>query len=227
LKGTSKTSIRNQIKLQERIISYKTFYSSRAKHLRLQINNNNELEVILPGRYKHGKAEDFIIKKKDWILKHLKEKKVNGFYFLGEEISVLINYDLFLTRPQINYQNKKLMAKIPSGHSFTSEDIYDIWLKYKAKLYLPERVKELSERSGFSYKKITIRSQKTRWGSCSRKGRLSFNYRLLKYRKEVIDYVIIHELCHLKEMNHSKKFWDLVEGFCPDYKMFKKKLKEK
>jgi hypothetical protein len=215
-----------RINLNQREICYNLRYSSRAKHLRLQINNNNELEVILPRRYKHGKAEDFIIKKKDWILKHLKEKKVNGFYFLGEEISVLINYDLFLTRSQINYQNKKLMAKIPSGHSFISEDIYDIWLKHKAKLYLPERVKELSERSGFSYKKITIRSQKTRWGSCSAKGRLSFNYRLMKFRKEAIDYVIIHELCHLKEMNHSKKFWDLVEGFCPDYVNLKKELKQ-
>jgi hypothetical protein len=215
-----------RINLNQREICYNLRYSSRAKHLRLQINSNNELEVILPGRYKHGKAEDFIIKKKDWILKHLKEKKVNGFYFLGEEISVLINYDLFLTRPQINYQNKKLMAKIPSGHSFTSEDIYDIWLKHKAKLYLPERVKELSERSGFSYKKITIRSQKTRWGSCSAKGGLSFNYRLMKFRKEAIDYVIIHELCHLKEMNHSKKFWDLVEGFCPYYVNLKKELKQ-
>ena len=215
-----------RINLNQREICYNLRYSSRAKHLRLQINSNNELEVILPGRYKHGKAEDFIIKKKDWILKHLKEKKVNGFYFLGEEISVLINYDLFLTKPQINYQNKKLMAKIPSGHSFTSEDIYDLWLKHKAKLYLPERVKELSERSGFSYKKITIRSQKTRWGSCSAKGGLSFNYRLMKFRKEAIDYVIIHELCHLKEMNHSKKFWDLVEGFCPDYVNLKKELKQ-
>jgi hypothetical protein len=215
-----------RINLNQREICYNLRYSSRAKHLRLQINNNNELEIILPRRYKHEKAEDFIIKKKDWILKHLKEKKGNGFYFLGEEISVLINYDLFLTRSQINFQNKKLMAKIPSSHSFTSEDIYDIWLKHKAKLYLPERVKELSERSGFSYKKITIRSQKTRWGSCSRKGRLSFNYRLLKYRKEVIDYVIIHELCHLKEMNHSKKFWDLVEGFCPDYVNLKKELRQ-
>jgi predicted metal-dependent hydrolase len=87
-------------------------------------------------------------------------------------------------------------------------------------------VKELSERSGFSYKKITIRSQKTRWGSCSAKGRLSFNYRLMKFRKEAIDYVIIHELCHLKEMNHSKKFWDLVEGFCPDYVNLKKELRQ-
>ena len=226
MKGTSKTSTPNQIKLQERIISYKTFYSSRAKHLRLQINNNNELEVILPRRYKHEKAEDFILKKKDWILKHLKEKKGNGFYFLGVEISVLINYDLFLKKPQINYLDKKLIAGIPSGYiSVTQDDIYNLWLKHKAKIFIPERVREFSQTKGFNFKKITIRSQKTRWGSCSAKGRLSFNYRLMKFRKEVIDYVIIHELCHLKEMNHSKNFWSLVEGFCPDYKKLKKELK--
>lgn len=223
----TRTLYQNQIRLQERIISYKIICSSRAKYLRLQINGNNGLEVILPRRYKHEKVEDFILQKKDWILKHLKEKQTARYYFLGEEISILINYDLFLKKPQINYLHKKLTVNIPSGYnSFSQDNIYNIWLKHKAKVYLPGRVKELSDRTGLNYKRITIRSQKTRWGSCSTSGRLSFNYRLMRFRNEIIDYVIIHELCHLKEMNHSKKFWKIVEMICPDFKKLKTQLKK-
>jgi predicted metal-dependent hydrolase len=98
-------------------------------------------------------------------------------------------------------------------------------LKHKAKLFLPERVKILADKMNLRYNKITIRSQKTRWGSCSTGKKLSLNYKLMKYRKEVVDYVIIHELSHLKEMNHSKNFWELVEDKCPDYKNLKKELK--
>jgi hypothetical protein len=222
----SRVSYQNQIKLQERIIPYKIIYSCRAKYLRLQINSN-ELEVVLPRRYKHEKIEDFILQKKDWILKHLKEKQIAGYYFLAKEVSVLINYDLFLKKPHIIYLNKKIIANIPAGfNSFSQNDIYNLWLKHKAKAYLTGRVKELSEITGFSYKKITIRSQKTRWGSCTSSGKLSFNYRLMRFRKEVIDYVIIHELCHRKEMNHSKKFWNLVEEYCPDYKKLKSELRK-
>jgi len=222
---TPRISSQNQIKLQERIVTYKTIISSKAKYLRLQINHSNELEVILPKRYRHEKAEDFILKKKKWILKHLKEKQKDVFHFLGNEIKVQINYDLFVRKPQIIHSNKKLIANIPAGYSFTQDEIYNLWLKHRAKIYIPERVKELSGLTGFRYNRATIRSQKTRWGSCSAGGTLSFNYRLIRYREKVVDYVIIHELCHLKEMNHSKRFWKLVEEFCPGYKNLKRELR--
>jgi len=224
LKNNSVKLLR-QINLHQREINYTLRYSNRAKYLRLQINNSNELEVVLPRRYKHEKIEDFIIQKKKWILKHLKEKKKQESLFLGEAVNIIMNYDLFLKKPRIVYLVKKIIASIPANYnSFTQEDIYNIWLKHKAKDYVPRRVKELSERTGFNYKKITIRSQKTRWGSCTTSGSLSFNFKLMRFRKQIIDYVIIHELCHLKEMNHSKKFWMLVGKFCPDYKKLRKEL---
>ena len=79
---------------------------------------------------------------------------------------------------------------------------------------------------GVTYKRITIRTQRTRWGSCSSKGNLNFNRLLALVPPEVLDYVVVHELCHLKEMNHSPKFWALVESILPDYKQHKKWLKE-
>lgn len=214
-----------KINLNQKEIDYTLRLSNKAKYLRLQINDSNELEVILPKRYGQKKVEDFILQKKKWILKHLKQKQYDRFFFLGKEIKVLIHYDLFVKKPQINYSNKKLAASIPSGYSFTQDEIYNLWLRHKAKIYIPKRVKELSKQLGFNYRKTTIRSQKARWGSCSASGRLSFNYRLIKFRHEVVDYVIIHELCHLKELNHTKKFWKLVERFCPDYKNLKRELK--
>jgi hypothetical protein len=104
--------------------------------------------------------------------------------------------------------------------------IYEAWLKKLAKKTLTERVRKIASELNFKVGKITIRGQKTRWGSCSTNGNLSFNYSLLRFRKEIIDYVIIHELCHLKEMNHSERFWKLVEGYYPDYKNLRKELKD-
>ncbi len=214
-----------KINLNQKEIDYTLRFSNKAKYLRLQINHANELEVILPKRYRHEKAEDFILQKKNWILKHLKEKQKAGFYFFGREIKVQINYDLFVKKPQIIYSNKKLIANIPAGYSYTQDEIYNSWLRHKAKIYIPKRVGELSKLTGFDFKRITIRSQKTRWGSCSANGSLSFNYRLLRFSEKVVDYVIIHELSHLKELNHSRRFWKLVEKFCPDYRNLKRELR--
>ena len=97
--------------------------------------------------------------------------------------------------------------------------------KDEALRILSERTKELNQVYHFSYTKIVVRNQKTRWGSCSRYGVINFNYRLAYMPDEVRDYVIVHELCHLKQFNHSKNFWDLVRQTVPDYKEIKKKLK--
>lgn len=78
---------------------------------------------------------------------------------------------------------------------------------------------------GFDWKNVSIRNQKTRWGSCSGKGNLNFSYRIVYLGEEICDYIIVHELCHLREFNHSKKFWALVGKAVPDYKKIRKRLK--
>lgn len=95
-----------------------------------------------------------------------------------------------------------------------------------AKDYFPKRVAYFNEFTGGSYNRITIRDQKTRWGSCSAKGTLSFNWRLMLAPPSIPDYVIVHELCHLTYMNHSAAFWQKVESVYPDYRTARKWLKD-
>lgn len=99
-------------------------------------------------------------------------------------------------------------------------------LKARAKSVIPARVAARAAQIGVTYGRITIRLQKSRWGSCSAAGNLSFNCLLMLCPEEVWDYVIVHELCHRKEMNHSKRFWDLVGRFCPQYRQAEDWLKK-
>lgn len=101
-----------------------------------------------------------------------------------------------------------------------------IALAEEALKVIPTRVEYFARVIGVTYGKITIRNQKTRWGSCSSKGNLNFNCLLMLAPPEVLDYVVVHELCHRKQMNHSKAFWSEVEKVLPDYKEARKWLKE-
>jgi len=100
------------------------------------------------------------------------------------------------------------------------------WYRMQAAELMKKKVDELSARLGISYTRLTIRGQKTRWGSCSRKGNLSFNWKLLMAPEPVIDYVIIHELTHLREMNHARRFWQLVAEQCPHWRKHRKWLRD-
>ena len=99
-------------------------------------------------------------------------------------------------------------------------------LAEKAKTVIPERVKYYAAKIGVTYGRITIRCQRTRWGSCSAKGNLNFNCLLMLTPPEVIDSVVVHELCHRKEMNHSKQFYNEILRVFPDYQIWSKWLKD-
>ena len=96
----------------------------------------------------------------------------------------------------------------------------------RAKRIFPERTAYFALRMGVDYGRITIREQKTRWGSCSSKGNLNFNWKLVLLDPELLDYVVVHELAHRREMNHSVAFWKVVEAELPDYRERRARLKE-
>jgi predicted metal-dependent hydrolase len=100
------------------------------------------------------------------------------------------------------------------------------WMCKEAETLLGKRAEEYAKIIGVSYKNIRIKDIKSRWGSCSSKGNLNFNFRLVMSPPEVMDYVVVHELCHLRHMNHSKDFWKLVEEHMPEYVKHKNWLKE-
>lgn len=116
------------------------------------------------------------------------------------------------------------MAAVPKCPAFTEGEIRE--LAQQALKTIPERVAYFAPLVGVTYGKITIRSQRSRWGSCSGKGNLNFNCLLMLAPAEVLDYVVVHELCHRKEMNHSKQFWAEVARVLPDYKARRTWLKE-
>ncbi len=108
---------------------------------------------------------------------------------------------------------------------FTAEQLDE--LAEKAKEVIPERVRYYAEKIGVSYNRITIRCQRTRWGSCTSSGNLNFNCLLMLFPAEIIDSVVVHELCHRKHMNHSPQFYAEVERVFPEYKKYHGILKEK
>lgn len=97
--------------------------------------------------------------------------------------------------------------------------------KENARAFISERLDYYSKIHGFRFNRVSIRNQRSRWGSCSIKGNLNFNYRILMLPQHLADYIIIHELCHLKELNHSPRFWNLVAQVMPDYLEIKKELR--
>ncbi len=121
-------------------------------------------------------------------------------------------------------QRKEEQERQPLPAPFSDVELAHI--TKEAQAILPGRVHYFAEIMGLSYGRLTLRKQKTRWGSCSAKGNLNLNCLLVLCPPEVRDYVIIHELCHLKEMNHSPRFWQQVATYCPHYKAHRAWLRQ-
>ena len=110
------------------------------------------------------------------------------------------------------------MYRKPTTRSYTR-------LKPAARVFVEKKVAEWNAIYGFRVGRISVKNQKTRWGSCSKKGNLNFNYKIVLLPEPLADYIVVHELCHLGEFNHSKNFWNLVARTMPDYKARRAALK--
>ncbi len=168
---------------------------SKRKTIAVEIKKDLSVVVRAPIGLSQTRIERFIADKTVWIERHL---------------------EIMKKRSQESSQN-------PQSLPFTDDELTA--LKRKAKQYIPQRVNVLASQMGVKYNGIALRFQSSRWGSCSAKGNLNFNCLLMLCTVEIIDYVLIHELCHLRYMNHSKSFWELVSKYCPNYMVYRKSLK--
>lgn len=147
-------------------------------------------------------------------------------YYLGEKRILTVIREP-RTRAKIKCVMDRILMWVPyeADYKYKREQL-EKWYRKEALAVIREKAEEYAKVLSVHFESIRIKDQRSRWGSCSSKGNLNFNWRILMAPEPVCDYVIIHELCHLVFMDHSSNFWNLVESICPEYKQYKKWLKE-
>ena len=221
--------------MQGNKIVYQLKQSPHIRGIRLEIRQDSGLTVIVPREYNHQSVEELIQNKSVWIVRHLTaehpqqlplfNKEVDDgdrLPFMGKTIEIV-------RRPGGNH---KPGAELIGNHLYvyingSSPDLpklLEAWYRMQASIVFGAKALVFSRKMGVTYKRILIRGQKTRWGSCSPLGNLTLNWKLLLAPEPVINYVIIHELAHRKHMNHSKRFWEVVAQFIPRWKEHRKWL---
>ncbi|PKN52634.1 MAG: M48 family peptidase [Deltaproteobacteria bacterium HGW-Deltaproteobacteria-13] len=201
----------------------------RKKTISLQIGNNSEVIISAPYFTPADEINRFVEEKQDWISKamqkrsqalHLHKEKeyVTGetFYYLGQSYPLEARFEP-LENTGVIFWNNRFFLNCPAEREMRKYH-FALWYKKKAKEYLNVRVEHLSRETNLQHGGIRITSARQRWGSCSEDNSLAFSFRLMMAPPEVIDYVIIHELMHIRQKNHSSKFWNLVVEHTPDYK---------
>lgn len=195
----------------------------KVKNIRISVNKDKVVNVIIPLKYPQIELDKILIEKESWIRKkllHFDNLKNNFFSLNGNEILYLgKKYSFHLKSEMKNYfQIDEEKKCIYSGVDLLNGKMQEHWLKQEARRIIEERIALVNNNRRFIVKKIFIRSQKTKWGNCSSNKNISFNWRLVKAPLDVIDYLVVHELVHLEEMNHSKNYWHKVSQLCPAYK---------
>ncbi|MBD5395437.1 MAG: M48 family metallopeptidase [Lachnospiraceae bacterium] len=214
---------------------------SKRKSIAISFDRDGNLIVKAPYFVRNRDIDAFVRSKEDWIeatairLKREREKKERERLKLESgDILPLLGNQLLLSviredrsRAKITCVRERLLMYVPYDADYEyRQNTLEKWYRKEALAIISKKAAYYAEMLGVRYEDIHIKDQKSRWGSCSGKGNLNFNWRLIMAPEQVLDYVVIHELCHLRHMDHSREFWELVESICPFYKQLKKWLKE-
>lgn len=215
--------------------------SERAKHVNITVKSFQNVKVSVPVRVSFAEAERVVKDKLSWIRKHQErmgevEKEVlifnESMEFSTKHHRLIIN-KTNSDEVTANISGGKINVFYPKhldvGHRSVQHFIRRVIeeaLRMEAKYYIPAKVKELGIKYGFTHNKVFIKNVKSRWGSCSKKGNLNFSLHIMCLPDELIDYLILHELAHTVEHNHSKKYWAVLDNIYGDAKALDKKLEQ-
>jgi len=225
------------VNLAGRAVAYSLIRSQKAKNLRLMVGGENGLEVVVPAKFDLDLVESILIKKQNWILSkldyYLRIKESLHFYQQQSGCRVLYRGREYEVETRVakgaagtvQVEEGRLLVLVPAEAEGATAAVLEGWFRTMARLLINQRVRVVNQVLNLDFKRVFIRDQKTRWGSCSQRKNLNFNWRLVMAPLQVIDYIVAHELLHLIQPDHSKKFWSLVERICPDYKDCRKWLK--
>jgi predicted metal-dependent hydrolase len=216
------------------MIDYKIRTSARSRHVRLSVSHHSGVVVVVPRGFDTSRIPEIIVKREEWIKRSIEKVQLTApaleiptrinFQSIGCSFSVAVEHNLKHKNYLIE-ENNLLKLWFDPRNKRIPFTLLKKWFHQKSTDILLPWLERVSKEHGFTYNRGAIRSQRTRWGSCSTKKNINLNQILLFLRPELVEYLMIHELCHTVEMNHSKKFWELVEQHCQDYRALDKELK--
>jgi len=205
--------------------SYQIQRNRRAHSIKIKVDSHGAVTVVAPPDCPTRFIDQFVTKQQDWIKQTIVKIQSQRPTPLQDPTQLSIFGKLYSKEPIFDHQHpigvqvkgKKIMINSISPTAASVEKAIQEFLKNTAQKYIVPRTHQLAELMSIKFNNITLRQQKTRWGSCSSQGNLNFNWRLVQYPAAIIDYVIIHELAHRREMNHSARFWEIVARFDPEH----------
>jgi predicted metal-dependent hydrolase len=221
--------------------TYSIRRSTRARRSRLTITDVGDTVVVLPLRAPDNEALDLVYRHRRWIVNHQRRIRAQRFVLdarprlgAGREILHLGERARIVSiaaidgrrRATINVVDDRIVVTTSPLEERSTADILDTWFRTQAREAVAERVSARSAEMGLTPRQIAIRDQRTRWGSASRRGALSFNWRLMMCPPWVLDYVVVHELAHLKVAGHGRGFWRLVDRYFSDSRAARRWLRE-
>jgi len=200
-------------------LAYTVRRSARARRVRVSVDPRSGVEVVLPARAPARAAAAAVAELRPWIERRLLEADAlraqlaargDTVPYLGAELRLVVQPG----RQRVHRRGDALL--VPAGPN--RAEALERWYRRAAREEIGPRAERSAAAIGRPYRSLTIRGQRTRWGSCSSTGALSFNWRLLLAPEDVLDYVVWHEACHLAVLDHSARFWALVERHLPGYR---------